>query len=157
MSLDIIFSFILVCGGVFFAAHAPLFRRKAILPVGIVWALVWVAYNLTWLSFSPHLLVGIQYTAYWSILDLLLGAYIAEKAIHYGWGLLLFILSSLQICCHITHAYGWWDFQFYSSILDYLFYIQAMVFILNGASGIGNRIFNITSFMRHGMDKNKAV
>lgn len=157
MIIDVIFCGLIVCGGVIFAAHFPLAQRKAGLAVALLWAILWAIYNATWLPFSPHRFIPLNFTAYWSLLDLMFGAYVCERAIEYLWGSILFGLSILQLVCHIMFAYDMWNFYVYSTILDYFFYIQAMTFYINGAGGVGNRLFNTLNSIRNALGKSKTT
>lgn len=146
-----------MCGGVFFAAHFPLAERRNAIAVALVWAVVWLLYIGTWQPWSPHHFLHIRYSGYWSLLDLILGAIVAEKVLQHFWGLFLFNLSIAQILCHIAFSFNIWDFYIYSITLDYFFYTQAMVFFIYGAGGVGNRIIIFANSVRNALGKNTST
>lgn len=157
MITDVIFCGLIVCGGVIFAAHFPCAERQASIAVAMAWALQWAIYNATWLPLSPHRFIDMNYSAYWSLLDLTFGAYVGEKALQWQWGKLLFTISVIQISCHVIFSFDLWNFFIYSSVLDYFFYIQAIVFICYGAGGLGNLISSVVDSLRNALGEGQTA
>lgn len=157
MIYDTIFSIMLCAAGYVFAAHSCLSERDAAKQCAAAILLGCIAYNWAWYSYSPHMLMGIRSTSYWSVVDANVAIYVIERGLRHWWGLPLYMLLVLQICLHVTRAFDFIAFYPYSVIIDTIGYLQILLFLYLGGPGVRDRFLNSRSDGRNGMGSHKAA
>ncbi len=157
MIFDIVFSITLCAAGVFFAAHTLPSERKPAVQCSVALLMACIAYNLAWTPIAPHMLLGIRSTYYFSIISVLAASYSFERSLYYEWGLMLFILYSLDICCHIVRAFNEIGFYPYSIFVDSIGYLQIAIFATIGGKGVRNRVANYINNVWYGSNSHQTT
>jgi hypothetical protein len=143
--------------GYVFATHAPITERRIVKRCSMAGLLGCIAYNAAWYPPYPQLILGVPSTTYFSFISVIVGGYCAEKAIDREWGLPLFTLFILDICCHIARAFNEIEFYPYSIMVDLVGYAQILIFIALGGKGVRDRLFNTSSLLRNGLGSGKTA
>jgi hypothetical protein len=154
---DSLFSVMMWVAGLVFATHALPSERKEATHCALACLVGCIAYNLAWSPIAPHIIVGIKSTVYFSYISVITAAYCLERSLGKWWDVPLFLLFILDICCHITRAFGEVAFYPYSVAVDAIGYLQIAIFVSIGGDNVRDRFFSFTSNVWNGFSSCKAA
>lgn len=143
--------------GVVFAAHSLPVERDAAMRCATACLIGCIAYNWAWYPPYPQLLVGIRSTTYFCFISVLIGCFCFEKSITHWWGLPLFSLFILDICCHIVRAFGAADFYPSAIAVNGLGYLQILIFVCIGGNGVRDRLTDFADSIWYGFGSHQSA
>lgn len=140
------------CAATFgFAAHVVSGRREAMILSALLFA-NWAQYVLSWTPYNPTEILyraglPIEGNTLWMLIDAIIGSSSVVIAFRFWWGWALWLSSIAQLFLHAGYKDGLYDFQSYSSCLDWVLKAQIAVFFLIGGRGVRDRLADLHRFL----------